>query len=121
MEFIFQLFSLILIVIVVHAAYVGIIRPNADAILAQQAAMIEKNKTQSTERSIYVLIRDYEQAGRLRSQGSSQAYFNFASAAARSSRGGRWLMSWTSMYRMRPCLSMTMRARSVVPLLRRTP
>ncbi len=61
MEFIFQLFSLILIVIVVHAAYVGIIRPNADAILAQQAAMIEKNKTQSTERSIYVIIRDYEQ------------------------------------------------------------
>jgi biopolymer transport protein ExbB/TolQ len=61
MEFIFQLFSLILIVIVVHAAYVGIIRPNADAILARQAAMIEKNKTQSTERSIYVIIRDYEQ------------------------------------------------------------
>jgi len=61
MEFIFQLFSLILIVIVVHAAYVGIIRPNADAILARQAAMIEKNKTQSTERSIYVMIRDYEQ------------------------------------------------------------
>jgi len=61
MEFIYQLFALILIVIVVHAAYVGIIRPNADAILARQAAMIEKNNTQNTERSIYVLIRDYEQ------------------------------------------------------------
>ena len=61
MEFIYQLFSLILIVIVVHATYVGIIRPNADAILARQAAMMEKNKAPSTERSIYVLIRDYEQ------------------------------------------------------------
>jgi biopolymer transport protein ExbB/TolQ len=61
MEFIYQFFSLIVIVIVVHAAYVGIIRPNADAILARQAAMMEKNNTQSTERSIYVLIRDYEQ------------------------------------------------------------
>ena len=61
MEFFYQFFSLIVIVIVVHAAYVGIIRPNADAILARQAAMMEKNNTQSTERSIYVLIRDYEQ------------------------------------------------------------
>jgi biopolymer transport protein ExbB/TolQ len=61
MEFIYQFFSLIVIVIVIHAAYVGIIRPNADAILARQAAMMEKNNTQSTERSIYVLIRDYEQ------------------------------------------------------------
>jgi len=60
-EFIYQLFSLILIVIFVHAAYVGIIRPRADAILTQQAAMLEKDKTQTPERSAYVLIRDYEQ------------------------------------------------------------
>ena len=60
-EFIYQVFSLIVAVIVVHAAYVGVIRPNADAILARQAAMMEKNRTQSTERSIYVMIRDYEQ------------------------------------------------------------
>lgn len=61
MEFIYQLFALILIVIVVHAAYVGIIRPHADAILERQAAMIQTDKTLSTERSAYVLIRDYEQ------------------------------------------------------------
>jgi biopolymer transport protein ExbB/TolQ len=61
MEFIYQLFSLIFIIILVHAAYVGIIRPNADAILAQKAAMIEKDKNQTTERSVYVMIRDYEQ------------------------------------------------------------
>jgi len=60
-EFIYQLFALILIVIIVHAVYVAIIRPNADAILAEQAAMLETDKSQVTKRSVYVLIRDYEQ------------------------------------------------------------
>jgi biopolymer transport protein ExbB/TolQ len=60
-EFIYQLFSLILIIIMVHAAYVGVIRPNADTILARQAAMIKADKLQVTERSVFVLIRDYEQ------------------------------------------------------------
>ncbi len=60
-EFIYQLFSLILVIILVHAAYVAVIRPKADALLAQQAAMLEKDKSYVTERSVYVLIRDYEQ------------------------------------------------------------
>ena len=60
-EFIYQLFSLILIIIIVHAIYVAVIRPNADAILAQQAARLEEDKSQVTERSVFVLIRDYEQ------------------------------------------------------------
>jgi len=60
-EFIYQLFALILIIIIVHAAYVAVIRPNADAILAQQAAMLDEDKSQITERSVFVLIRDYEQ------------------------------------------------------------
>ena len=59
--FIYQLFALLVIIIIVHAAYVAVIRPNADAILARQAAMLEEDKSQATERSIYVLIRDYEQ------------------------------------------------------------
>lgn len=61
MAFIYQIFSLILIIIFVHAAYVGIIRPKADAILTQRAAMFEKDKNQTPERSVYVMIRDYEQ------------------------------------------------------------
>lgn len=61
MEFAYHIFSLILIIIFVHAVYVGIIRPNADAILARQAAALAKDKTQTTARSVYVLIRDYEQ------------------------------------------------------------
>ena len=60
-EFIYQIFSLIVIIIIVHAAYVAVIRPNADAILARQAAMIEEDQSQATERSVFVLIRDYEQ------------------------------------------------------------
>jgi biopolymer transport protein ExbB/TolQ len=60
-EFIYQLFALILIIIIVHAAYVAIIRPNADAMLAEQAAALETGKTQIAERSVFILIRDYEQ------------------------------------------------------------
>jgi biopolymer transport protein ExbB/TolQ len=60
-EFIYQLFALIIIVLIVHAVYVAIIRPHADAILAEQAAMLETDKSQVTKRSVYVLIRDYEQ------------------------------------------------------------
>ena len=60
-EFIYQLFALILIVIIVHAAYVAVIRPNADAILVQQAANLAAGQSQITERSVYVLVRDYEQ------------------------------------------------------------
>ena len=58
-EFIFQVFSLVLIVIVVHAAYVGFIRPAADAILAQQALRVEADATYQAERSLLVLVRDY--------------------------------------------------------------
>ena len=60
-EFIFQLFSLILIIIIVHAAYVTVIRPNANEVLARQAAMLAEDKSQVTEQSVFVLIRDYEQ------------------------------------------------------------
>lgn len=60
-EFIYQVFALILIIIAVHGVYVGIIRPRADAILARQAALLQEDKLQPTERSVYVVIRDYEQ------------------------------------------------------------
>lgn len=60
-EFIYQLFSLLIIIIIVHAAYVAIIRPNAQAELEQQAAQLKVDKDYVPKRSIYVLIRDYEQ------------------------------------------------------------
>jgi biopolymer transport protein ExbB/TolQ len=60
-EFIYQVFALIVIIIMVHAVYVAVIRPRADAELAQQQALLETDKSQITTRSVYVLIRDYEQ------------------------------------------------------------
>ncbi len=60
-EFLYQVFSLIIIVIVVHASYVAVIRPKADAILAKQAIQLAEDKSQVMERSVFVLIRDYEQ------------------------------------------------------------
>lgn len=61
LEFIYQLFALIIIIIVVHAVYVAVIRPHADTELAEQAAMLATDKSQISQRSVYVLVRDYEQ------------------------------------------------------------
>jgi len=60
-EFLYQLFSLIIITILIHAIYVAIIRPNADAFLAEQAALMAKDPSHVTQRSASVVIRDYEQ------------------------------------------------------------
>jgi len=60
-ELIYQLFSLLIIIIFVHAAYVAVIRPNAEAQLEQQAEQIKLDKNYAPKRSIYILIRDHEQ------------------------------------------------------------
>ena len=64
-EFIYQVFTLIIAVIVVHAAYVTLIRPQAAAVMAEQTMLIEQSQergeTYTAERSIYVVIRDFEQ------------------------------------------------------------
>jgi biopolymer transport protein ExbB/TolQ len=60
-EFIFQLFSLIISIIIVHAIYVGIVRPNAMAILEEQSIQINLNPDYLPERSLYVVVRDFEQ------------------------------------------------------------
>ena len=60
-DFIYQLFSLIIATILVHAVYVSIIRPNAAAILEEQAAQMSINPEYVPERSVYVVIRDFEQ------------------------------------------------------------
>ena len=60
-EFLYQVFALIIAVIVVHAVYVTLIRPQATAIMTEQAMLIEQDETYTPERSLYVLIRDFEQ------------------------------------------------------------
>ena len=60
-EFLFQIAALLLAIIVVHAAYVGAIRPVADAQLREQAAAIAAGAEAVPERSLAVVIRDFEQ------------------------------------------------------------
>ncbi len=60
-EFIYQLFALLIAVIVVHAVYVGAIRPSADAQIRQEMAMQAAGEDFVPERSFAVVIRDFEQ------------------------------------------------------------
>jgi biopolymer transport protein ExbB/TolQ len=60
-EFLYQVFALIISVILVHAFYVTVVRPKATAVLAEQALLIEQQENYTPDRSIWVLIRDFEQ------------------------------------------------------------
>lgn len=60
-EFTYQLFALLIAVIVVHAAYVGVIRPSANAQIAEQMALQAAGEDYVPERSLAVVIRDFEQ------------------------------------------------------------
>lgn len=60
-EFVFQLFALIIAIIVVHAFYVSVVRPNAAQDIAQQAVEAKQNPDYVRERSTWVLIKDPEQ------------------------------------------------------------
>ncbi|HBN16025.1 MotA/TolQ/ExbB proton channel family protein [Pseudohongiella sp. SYSU M77423] len=60
-EIIYQIFALIIVVIVVHAVYVAVIRPNADIIQQQQTMMQEADEDYVPERSLYIVLRDFEQ------------------------------------------------------------
>jgi biopolymer transport protein ExbB/TolQ len=60
-EFLYQLFALILALIFVHAIYVTVVRPKAEAILARQLALQAAGQPYEYERSLYVVVKDYEQ------------------------------------------------------------
>ena len=60
-EFIFQLFALLIAIIVVHAVYVGVIRPSADAQLQQQFELQAAGEDFVPQRTLVVVIRDFEQ------------------------------------------------------------
>jgi biopolymer transport protein ExbB/TolQ len=60
-EFVFQLFALIIAIIVVHAFYVSVVRPNAAAVIAEQAIEAAENPDYVRERSTWVLVKDMEQ------------------------------------------------------------
>ncbi len=60
-EFLFQLFALIVSVIIIHAAYVSVIRPNAETHALQEELELRSNPSFVPERSLYVVIKDFEQ------------------------------------------------------------
>ncbi len=64
-EFFYQIVALILSFVVVHTIYVGLVRPNAEAVLAaEQQAIAEQEASGeivSIERSAWVVLKDYEQ------------------------------------------------------------
>ena len=60
-EFLYQVFALIIAVIVVHAVYVTVVRPRATEVIAEQTLRIQEEENYTAERSVWVLIRDFEQ------------------------------------------------------------
>lgn len=61
MEPVYQLAALLIAVIVVHAAYVVWIRPRADEELRRQAEQMRVDPNYVQERSLFVIVRDFEQ------------------------------------------------------------
>ncbi|MGI9308581.1 MAG: MotA/TolQ/ExbB proton channel family protein [Gammaproteobacteria bacterium] len=60
-EFVFQLASLLIAVIVVHAIYVAVIRPNANLAMEEQQILLEEDSSYVPERSLFIIVRDFEQ------------------------------------------------------------
>lgn len=64
-EFFYQIAALVLSFVVVHTLYVGLVRPNAEAVLAVERQAIAAQKISgemvNIERSAWVVLKDYEQ------------------------------------------------------------
>ncbi len=60
-EFLFQVFALLLAFIVVHALYVALIRPSADAFIEQQRANAQADPEYVQQQNMMVIVKDYEQ------------------------------------------------------------
>ncbi len=60
-EPIYQIISLLISFIIVHATYVTVIRPAAKEFMAQQVELAEQDPNYQEERNFYVVLKDYEQ------------------------------------------------------------
>jgi biopolymer transport protein ExbB/TolQ len=60
-ETVYQGFALLVALILVHGAYVGLVRPQASAILEQQAIRIAADPSYVPEQSAAVIVKDFEQ------------------------------------------------------------
>ena len=61
LEFVFQVVALILASIIVHAVYVTVVRPKADVVLAERTARMQVDPDYVPDRSVWVIVRDFEQ------------------------------------------------------------
>ena len=65
-EFTWTVFSLILTLLTIHAAYVAWIRPQGQALVAHEQQMLRADPNGYTpQRSFYLVIKDYEQEGEI--------------------------------------------------------
>jgi len=60
-ELIFQVFALLIGFILVHGAYVTVIRPQAAAFVAAEQEQLQDDPEYAQQRNFYVVIKDYEQ------------------------------------------------------------
>ncbi len=60
-EFVYQVFSLLISIIFVHALYVAVIRPDARAFMEKEVQAMQADPQYVPERSLPVIIKDYEQ------------------------------------------------------------
>ncbi len=60
-ELVYSISALVVSIIVVHLLYVTVIRPNADAILQLRAEQAASGNIGVQERSLYVVLKDFEQ------------------------------------------------------------
>ncbi len=60
-EFVYQVFALLIAFILVHSAYVLHIRPNAEAFARAEAAALKIDPQRVQQQSFYVVLKDYEQ------------------------------------------------------------
>lgn len=60
-EFYFQIIALLTAFIFVHLVYIGVVRPQAEILIEAQAAALAAGEIVSTERSLWVVLKDFEQ------------------------------------------------------------
>src|SRR3546814_3529442 len=60
-EFIYQVSALLVSFILVHAAYVAMIRPNAAQFMAAEKDKVALDAQYEVQQSIFIILRDYEQ------------------------------------------------------------
>ncbi|MAT50649.1 MAG: hypothetical protein CMK32_05645 [Porticoccaceae bacterium] len=60
-DFLYQLFALLIAVILVHGVYITLIRPTANAQLEAELARQAAGEAYVPQRSLYIVLKDYEQ------------------------------------------------------------